>query len=155
MRCWFDECLHLKRRVGRRTMPILLARSSVKVMPAANAADRSSRNLAAARPVASRLRCRESVSRSHQAPAPMELLIGAPRGSQQKPQAWVGDDVGGGEVPACHLDGARWDVSSRRIAFPLRLPKCFVVSPCSRRNCRHLPTPSGPPEPSSRWDLPA
>src|ERR1700730_9713206 len=42
--------LHLKRRVGRPTMPILLARSSVKVMPAANAADRSSRNLGAARP---------------------------------------------------------------------------------------------------------
>ena len=36
----------------------------------------------------------------------MELLIGAPRGPQQKPQAWVGDDVGGGEVRACHPDAA-------------------------------------------------
>src|SRR6202043_1102873 len=79
IRCGFDECLHLKRRVGRRTMPILLARSSVKVMPAANAADRSSRNLGAARPVASRPRCPETVSRSHQGPTPMVLPRGAAR----------------------------------------------------------------------------
>jgi hypothetical protein len=48
----------------------------------------------------------KAMSRSHQAPAPMELLIGAPRGPQQKPQAWVGDDVGCGEVRACHPDAA-------------------------------------------------
>jgi hypothetical protein len=69
---------------------------------AANAADRSSHSLGTARPVASRRRCPESVSQSHQGPAPTELLRGAVRGPQQELQARIGDDVGGCEFGAHH-----------------------------------------------------
>src|ERR1700730_15240172 len=68
-------------------------------MHAANAADRSSRNLGAARPVASRPRCRESVSRSRQAQR-QRSCFGAPRRPQQELQARIGDDIGGSEIEA-------------------------------------------------------
>jgi hypothetical protein len=115
--------------------------SEPATMPVTNAADRSSRNLGAARPVASRPRCRESVSRSHQSPDPMELLRGAARPAARA--ARIGDDIGGREVQACqsgtNSNPARREISSKYafVIIVTRWPRRAVQCRCRSADRRH------------------